>query len=109
MNFHREYVLDEDVVEYGHGLSKEVMSEQKIMNGVLNAFLDIWEVLEKKPKLDHRICYCAHCERMTVICGKCGNNCCNGTYGVLTSGKSCDACPEAYKIQDQMWSEEESK
>jgi hypothetical protein len=33
-----------------------------------------------------------------VICGKCGNNCCNGGYG--NDGK-CDACPSAYEEQDR--------
>jgi hypothetical protein len=34
-----------------------------------------------------------------VICPKCGNNCCNGTYGG-EPGNWCDMCPKAYDIQD---------
>ncbi len=36
-----------------------------------------------------------------VICGKCGNNCCNGGYGTLPDGSKCDACPSAYDMQDK--------
>ena len=43
--------------------------------------------------------YCTLCERNIVICGKCGNNCCNGGYGTLPDGKECDACSSAYKMQ----------
>jgi uncharacterized CHY-type Zn-finger protein len=46
----------------------------------------------------HRWSYCSHCRRDMVICGKCGNNCCNGGYG--NDGK-CDACPSAYEEQDR--------
>ena len=34
-----------------------------------------------------------------VVCGKCGNNCCNGSYGKLSGSKMCDACPSAYEMQ----------
>ena len=34
-----------------------------------------------------------------VFCPKCGNNCCNGTYGG-SPGNWCDVCPIAYDIQD---------
>lgn len=36
----------------------------------------------------------------SVRCGKCGNNCCNGGYGTLADGTQCDACPEAYEMQE---------
>jgi len=42
---------------------------------------------------------CPMCGRM-VVCGKCGNNCCNGGYGKLPDGRECDACPSAYEMQD---------
>ena len=45
----------------------------------------------------HRWTDCAMCGRM-VICGKCGNNCCNGGYGEV-GGIECDACPAAYAMQ----------
>jgi len=35
-----------------------------------------------------------------VRCGKCGNNCCNGGYGTLEDGSTCDACPSAYDKQN---------
>lgn len=35
-----------------------------------------------------------------VVCGKCGNNCCNGGFGKLPDGSKCDACPSAYAMQD---------
>ena len=36
---------------------------------------------------------------LVVICGKCGNNCCNAGYGTLPNGDQCDACPSAYEMQ----------
>lgn len=41
---------------------------------------------------------CEMCGRM-VICGKCGNNSCNGGFGTI-KGVACDACPSAYEMQD---------
>lgn len=48
----------------------------------------------------HRWDICEMCGRM-VVCGKCGNNCCNGGYGTLRDGAKCDACPSAYAMQDR--------
>lgn len=42
---------------------------------------------------------CSLCGRM-VVCGKCGNNSCNGGYGTV-DGKDCDACPSAYDMQNR--------
>ena len=41
--------------------------------------------------------YCTMCEHDVVICGKCGNNTCNGGYGSI-AGVICDACPSAYNL-----------
>lgn len=51
---------------------------------------------------------CPMCGPM-VICGKCGNNCCNGGYGEVIGPEraddgsvvmiTCDACPSAYEMQ----------
>lgn len=38
-----------------------------------------------------------------VVCGKCGNNCCNAGYGTLPDGSECDACPSAYVMQREVW------
>ena len=46
---------------------------------------------------DHYWDWCDHCEIEVVICGKCGNNTCNGGYGEV-DGEECDKCEEAYKI-----------
>ena len=43
--------------------------------------------------------YCQQCEQDVIICGKCGNNTCNGGYGVLANGETCDECPNAYEQQ----------
>jgi hypothetical protein len=40
--------------------------------------------------------YCEHCQCPVVICGKCGNNTCNGGYGIV-DGLPCDQCPSAYE------------
>ena len=41
--------------------------------------------------------YCDLCGHDIVICGKCGNNTCNGGYGTV-DGKECDACESAYQL-----------
>jgi len=47
--------------------------------------------------IEHRWEYCDHCEHDVVICGKCGNNTCNGGHGTV-NGAPCDACNSAYEI-----------
>lgn len=49
------------------------------------------------PIVKHYWTYCTMCEHNVVICGKCGNNCCNGGYGEI-DGVTCTACPSAYKL-----------
>lgn len=44
--------------------------------------------------LNYKSC-CDHCGHEVVICGKCGNNTCNGGYGTV-EGTDCDQCPSAY-------------
>ena len=46
--------------------------------------------------------WCSLCERDVVICGKCGNNCCNAVYGTMADGTECDACPSAYEMQSTL-------
>jgi len=53
----------------------------------------------------HKWTDCDMCGRM-VVCGKCGNNCCNGGYGEIFDPESgvmipCDACPSAYELQSK--------
>lgn len=40
--------------------------------------------------------YCPTCNVMTVICWKCGNNCCNAGRGEV-NGEKCNVCPSAYE------------
>lgn len=47
----------------------------------------------------HYWSFCERCKGPTVICGKCGNNCCNGGYGILADDSRCDGCPSAYAMQ----------
>jgi hypothetical protein len=47
--------------------------------------------------MNHYWDYCSLCEHDVVICGKCGNNTCNGGYGEV-DGKQCDACESAYEL-----------
>jgi hypothetical protein len=47
--------------------------------------------------LAHRWSFCDHCDGPMVLCGKCGNNTCNGGYGEVL-GVLCDACPSAYDL-----------
>jgi hypothetical protein len=54
--------------------------------------------------------YCTFCEDVYVYCPKCGNNCCNGTYGTIQRWNEekmeleevdCDVCQQAYEYQDR--------
>lgn len=47
--------------------------------------------------IEHRWEFCDHCDHDVVICGKCGNNTCNGGYGTV-DGKECDECNSAYDL-----------
>lgn len=47
--------------------------------------------------MNHKWGYCDHCEHDVVLCGKCGNNTCNGGYGEV-DGKQCDVCESAYEL-----------
>jgi len=54
-----------------------------------------------RPVEDFKWAWCGQCECMMVICPTCGNNCCNGTYGPLATGKhDCPDCPQAYDVQE---------
>ena len=50
--------------------------------------------------MNHTWGYCAHCQEYMVVCGECGNNCCNGMYG---KEGQCKSCPDAYDLQDREW------
>lgn len=49
--------------------------------------------------MNHRWEYCSLCERNMVICGHCGNNCCNGGSGATGIGDCVDRCDSAYALQ----------
>ena len=53
--------------------------------------------------MKHTWQWCSLCRTLMVVCGKCGNNCCNGTYGELEDGTLCQECPTAYDIQEKEW------
>lgn len=48
--------------------------------------------------IKHREGFCYTCDCYMIICGTCGNNCCNGGYGQV-NGKQCPDCPSAYELQ----------
>lgn len=57
--------------------------------------------------MKHKKAYCELCERDMIICGKCGNNTCNGGYGEIIGPNkindeivmiTCDACESAYEL-----------
>jgi hypothetical protein len=59
---------------------------------------------------NHRWSFCNTCDQMVVICGTCGNNCCNGGHGEvigLEPGTTmpCPACDSAYEMQSNGLSE----
>lgn len=54
-------------------------------------------------KTNHYWEYCYQCEADVVICGTCGNNCCNGGYGEVIEVDpgtimTCPDCPSAYEL-----------
>lgn len=56
----------------------------------------------------HYWSYCNLCDCKMVVCGRCGNNCCNGGYGQEIGPEpgtmiDCRACPEAYEMQRKGW------
>jgi hypothetical protein len=76
--------------------------------GVMMAAVAVAVVLAQRQKdmadtqaFVHRWEFCPLCCGWMVVCGKCGNNCCNGGYGELPDGSPCDACPSAYDLQEQ--------
>lgn len=50
--------------------------------------------------IEHKWAECQMCGPM-VVCGTCGNNCCNGGYGTLPDGTQCPDCESAYQMQDK--------
>lgn len=63
---------------------------------------DFYVQHEKGHKWDR----CGFCGIM-VICGTCGNNCCNGGSGESPDGGRCPDCKSAYEYQDEYWDEAE--
>lgn len=62
--------------------------------------------LEKAPP-NHTWRYCTLCECEMVICGTCGNNCCNGGSGEV-DGKPCPDCDSAYAMQYERWEQQQA-
>lgn len=50
-------------------------------------------------KFGHYWAFCTHCDGPMVICGNCGNNCCNGGSGEYDDGSKCQICLDAYDFQ----------
>lgn len=54
----------------------------------------------------HKIDWCEQCERNVVLCGKCGNNTCNGGHGKVLDQNGdlieCDACESAYALDQEL-------
>lgn len=54
----------------------------------------------------HYWSFCDHCETEMVICGTCGNNCCNAGYGEVIGPEpgttmQCPDCKSAYEMQEK--------
>ena len=51
---------------------------------------------------EHRWIFCETCDIETVVCGRCGNNVCNGGSGEVGNGKGgtkpCPECESAYQL-----------
>jgi hypothetical protein len=55
---------------------------------------------------NHKWALCGHCGIM-VLCGTCGNNCCNGGHGEV-NGEGCPDCNGAYEFQSEYRDEAET-
>ena len=60
---------------------------------------------EQHDQVIYKWAWCDQCRCAAVICPRCGNNCCNGSYGEL-SGEKCQHCSDAYDYQWYMYTEE---
>lgn len=83
--------------EYAEGrmVTGNLSGVPSLLDGLIDPPPPMW----KYPA--HFWSYCSHCEDTMVVCGKCGNNCCNGGHGEMAPGLQCDACPSAYEMQEQ--------
>ena len=69
-------------------------------------------MVQNVVKAPHKLSVCEMCGEH-VVCGYCGNNCCNGGTGTLPDGTEC-GCDEAYAAQDEYfkdlaWSSRDDK
>lgn len=56
------------------------------------------------PQKDHVESYCDLCKCKIYHCKTCGNNTCNGGYGMV-DGEICPDCPDAYeRTKIDLWS-----
>lgn len=67
----------------------------------------------KASKGWHKAAYCEHCQDTTIICGNCGNNCCNGGYGEVPGPEpytmmQCPHCKDAYNIFYELYKKEDN-
>ena len=82
------------------------------LNTFKQIFDDSWKKYNLPPKKVFKFTweYCSLCDAMFVRCPKCGNNCCNATFGRVTKTglptkkwgkgtKECDVCNLAYMYQ----------
>lgn len=58
------------------------------------------ELIIVNTKYRFKWSWCESCEVWTIVCPKCGNNCCNGGYGTLENGEDCDICSLAHSYED---------
>lgn len=47
----------------------------------------------------HKLTFCNHCAIYMYKCGACGNNSCNGGYGMI-NGEICKDCAEVHILAD---------
>lgn len=74
------------------------LSVEQIAKTITEYLHKTWLMGDWKKK-EHRWEVCSMCGPM-VVCGNCGNNCCNGASG-KTGSQSIDCdCDDAYDMQD---------
>jgi len=62
--------------------------------------------MEQEKNTVIEIKWCGLCKAYYVTCPKCGNNSCNGGYGILPNGEKCD-CSKSYDLMYAMQKNEE--
>ena len=98
-SFNRAVKTFEDAADSASSMAESLREDGTLMHVIRETNESISEI-----EMKHYWVYCSHCEAESVVCGTCGNNCCNGSYGEVVGPKhnttmGCPDCKSAYEMQ----------